>query len=139
MTRLAGTRRFRVTRLLAAALLLSLACAAPAAAGVRTPPPGAAPRQRLARFLSAVEAARWEEAQALLSARWRGRLTPAGLAADHAAAGPVAARTVERARALLGAGAALDLRDRTALLPVGPGKAAVLLEEGNDWFVDALE
>jgi hypothetical protein len=79
------------------------------------------------------------EAHALLSARWRARSTPAGLAADHAAAGPVAAKAVERARALLDAGTQLDVRGSTALLPVGRGKAAVMVEEGSGWFVDALE
>lgn len=126
-------------RPLALTLLLSLSCAAPVAAGAPAPRPEIAARQRLARFLSAVDGGRWAEAHSLLSARWRGRSTPAGLAADRAAAGPVAARAVERARALLDAGAPLELRGRTASLPVGQGKAAVLVEEGGDWFVDAVE
>jgi len=125
-------------RPLALALLLSLSCAGTAAAGL-PPSRSAVAQQQLARFLSAVEGGRWAEAHALLSARWRGRLTPGGLAADRAAAGPVGAAAVARARAVLDAGVALDLRGGTALLPVGPGKAAVLVEEGSDWYVDAVE
>ncbi len=124
---------------LALALLLSLSCAAPEAAGGAAGRPEAAPRQRLAAFLSAVEAGRWGEAQALLSARWRSRTTPARLAADRAEAGPAGARALERARALLEAGALLEIRGKTALLPVAPGKAAMLVEEGGEWFVDAVE
>ncbi len=127
----------------ASALLLALALAC---AGARPPGAsnGAAPRaaaaaRALARFAEALDRGRWDDAWALLSERWRGRLTPALLAGDYAAAEPVARRAAERVRALLAAGAVPALRDGRAVLPIGEGKAAVLLEERGDWRVDSLE
>ncbi|HEY7725577.1 MAG TPA: hypothetical protein VH880_09600, partial [Anaeromyxobacteraceae bacterium] len=62
-------------------------------------------RGALERFADAVDAGRWEEAWALLSARWRARSTPASLARDFRESGPVGPEAVARVRALLGAGA----------------------------------
>ncbi len=97
------------------------------------------PRATLAAFVAAVEAQRWTEAFALLSARWRGRLTPAGLATDYAASGPVGRSSATRVQAMLSSGARLAVRKGTAVLEVGEGRAAVLLQEGDGWRVDALE
>jgi hypothetical protein len=44
-----------------------------------------------------------------------------------------------RARALLAAGALPAVEGRTAVLAVGQGRAAVLVEEDGAWRVDALE
>lgn len=120
-------------RALAAASLLALvACAtAPRAAAP------AGPREAAARFLDAVEGQRWDEAWALLSDRWRGRLTPERLAADRAAGGALAQDTLVRARlALEGA----PIREAgAARFPIGGGRSLRLVEEGGAWRVDALE
>ena len=125
------------------ALALLLGCAVSGAG--RPPSDGpaaavdAAPSAVLARFVAAVEAARWPEAYALLTARWRGRLTPARLASDFAESGPMGRAAAGRVRGLLSAGVPLAVRDGTATLRVGGGRSAVLLLEDGGWKVDALE
>ncbi len=125
------------------ALALLLGCAVP---GLGRPPsdgPGAAvdaaPRAVLARFVAAVEAARWPEAYALLTSRWRGRLTPARLASDFAESGPMGRAAAGRVQGLLSAGVPLAVRDGTATLKVGGDRSVVLLLEDGSWKVDALE
>ncbi len=122
--------------------LLLAACLA-ACAGAPRPalPPGeAAARAALADFAGAAEAGRWEEAFALLSARWRARTTPARLAEDWRTSGPVGPEAAARVRVLLAAGAPLALRTGEATLAVGEGKAArLVLEAGAGWRVDSLE
>jgi hypothetical protein len=138
------------------ALVALLACAGPAAGA---PAPQAAPREGavaadagaepgegravLLRFARAVEAGRWSEAWPLLSERWRSATSPARLAADFRAAGPVAREAAERVVALLGSGAALasgpgEGAERLSLR-VGPGRSARLVREPGGWRVDALE
>jgi hypothetical protein len=127
-----------VRRLAAALAATALACAARPS----LPPAGldeAAAREVLVRFCRAVEGARWEEAHALLSARWREAYTPARLAADRAGAGPAAGEAVARSLAALAAGAPLAREGDRALVPIGPGRAAVLVPESRGWRVDALE
>ncbi len=127
-------------RALALALVLGAACAAPAPPpAAQRPAPADEAGEALASFASAVEEGRWPEAWALLSARWRGRLTPASLAADYGSSGPVGRGAAARVLALLSAGARPEVRGRTATLPVGAGKAALLVEEEHGWKVDALE
>jgi hypothetical protein len=125
--------------------LAVVAAAALACAGARPYPAlpeglddGAA-RAALARFARALEASRFDEAMALLSARWRAAYTPGRLALDFGGAGPSAREAAERVLAALDARAPLDVADGRARLPVGPGRAAVLVAEGGAWRVDALE
>ncbi|MBI5066631.1 MAG: hypothetical protein HZB56_00205 [Deltaproteobacteria bacterium] len=119
---------------LASALLLSCA-AAPRAA-----PAGAArPEVVLEQFAAAVEEGRWSEAWPLLSAAWRARTTPARLAADWTASGPVGPEAAARVRALLAAGTALAVGPREASLAVGQGRQARLVREPEGWRVEALE
>jgi hypothetical protein len=97
------------------------------------------PRIALARFVTAIDAQRWADAYALLSARWRARLTPARLASDYANSGSMGRVAADRVRALLTGGAPLTVREGTALLEIGEGRSAVLVREGDTWRVDALE
>jgi hypothetical protein len=122
------------------ALGLALASALACAAAPRPAPPGEGQaRQALERFAGAAEAGRWQEAWPLLSARWRARTTPARLADDFRASGPVGPEALARVRALLASGAALSLREREAVLAVGQGRNARLVAEEGGWRVDALE
>lgn len=129
--------RVRLAALLPAAVL--------ACAGARPHPPlpegldEAAARASLSRFSGALEAARFEEAHALLSARWRAAYTPGRLALDFGGAGSPAREAAARVRAAAGAGARLELSGGRATLPLAPGRAAVLVAEGGGWRVDALE
>jgi hypothetical protein len=100
---------------------------------------GGGPEAVLTDFVAALEAGRWPEAYALLSARWRARYTPERLAADWGAAGPVSRDAAARVAALLASGAAVPVEGRRARLPVGDGKAAQLLLEEGRWRIDALE
>ena len=128
-----GSRR---SPLRAAALALALGCAAPAP---RPPAPSGDPRSILDRFCADVDAGRWDDAYPLLSARWRGRETPARLASDLAAAGPVGRDAVRRVRSLLAADAPLATSGDVATLAVGAGRAARVVREPEGWRVDALE
>ena len=131
---MAGT--VRRSRLGVAALAVAIACAAPSP---RPPGPDVDPRTVLDRFCAAVDRERWGEAYPLLSARWRARETPARLASDLAAAGPVGRDAVRRVRSLLAAGAALAVRADAATLAVGADRAARVVREPEGWRVDALE
>jgi hypothetical protein len=93
----------------------------------------------LERFAAAAEDGRWEEAYALLSARWRARTSPARLEADWRASGPVGPEAAARVLALLRSGAPLTVGRREALLPVAEGRRARLVAENGGWRVDALE
>lgn len=93
----------------------------------------------LLRFCDAGKAGRWPEAWSLLSARWRGALTPEQLAADWAGAGPLAREAAERVEAQALARVPLTGSGRELRLLVAPGRAARLVEEGGAWRVDALE
>jgi len=133
-------------RVLAALAVLSCLACAPAAVKPPPPPPAPAPprpeeeaRAALARFSASLRAGRWGDAYILLSARWRGRLTPDRLAADWRGSGPVGARALARVEALLGAGAPVQVSGRVATLAVGEGREASLLLEEGGWRVDALE
>jgi hypothetical protein len=123
--------------LLAAA---ALACAAPRA--YPPPPQGLdepAARATLERFARALQGGRYDEAQALLSARWRAAYTPARLAMDFAGAGPAAREAAERVLTAMAAAAPLEAGAGRVSLPVAPGRAAVLVAEAGAWRVDALE
>lgn len=126
--------------LLLLALLAAGACAVPAA---RWPSGGAAPAEGpgavLARFAGALEAGRWAEAHALLSARWRAVYTPQELAVDFAGAGPAVHEAAARVRAALAAGTPLHLDGGRATLALAPAGAAALVAEASGWRVDALE
>lgn len=123
-----------------AVLALVLGCA-----GARGYPPlpegldDRAARASLVRFARALEAARHDEALALLSARWRAAYTPSRLALDFGGAGPAAREAAGRVLAAAAAGAPIELGPGRARLPLGPGRAAVLVAEGGAWRVDALE
>jgi hypothetical protein len=134
----------RSLRGFAAAALLVLACGGGGAGGPRiaAPPRGLEPddaKAVLARFAAALEAGRFAEAHALLSARWRDAYTPGRLALDFGGAGPSAREAAERLAARLGAGVPVRVEGARAVLPVGTGRAAVLVAEGGGWRVDALE
>ncbi len=152
-----GSSSLRSAAPAAAALVLALAagCATPSAEGARpaaAPPPAASPGPAhgpvgprpdgpalvLGRFVDALQAGRWAQAGALLSARWRAAYTPQRLAADYAGAGPAGREAAARAAAALAAGAAPEVRDGRAVLPLAGGQA-VLVAEAAGWRVDALE
>lgn len=125
--------------------LALLATVVLACAGGRAYPPlprgldAPAARATLERFARALEAARWDDAVALLSSRWRGAYTPARLAADFAGAGPAGREAAGRVLAALSTGAALRTEAGRVTLAVAPGRAAVLVAEAGTWRVDALE
>lgn len=122
-------------RLALAGLLLAACATAPRA--VRPPP--TEPAAVLERFAEAAEEGRWDEAWALLSARWRARTTPARLEADWRASGPVGPEAAARVLALLRSGAPLAVGAHEAVLAVAQGRRARLLSEEGGWRVDALE
>jgi len=97
----------------------------------------AAAQATVARFAGALEAGRFEEAHALLSARWRERYTAARLATDWRGAGGVAREAARRARSAGPAG--VHLAGDGARVDVGEGRSAVLVAEAGGWRVDALE
>jgi hypothetical protein len=123
-----------------AVLALALGCATS-----RTSPSlpagldGRAARATLVRFGRALEASRYDEALALLSARWRASYTPGRLALDFAGAGPAGREAAGRALAAATAGASIEIGPGRARLPLGGGRAAALVEEAGAWRVDALE
>jgi len=129
----------------AATLLLScaIACAGPGAARTFPPPPAgtddAAAREVLGRFARALDAGRFDEAHALLSARWRATYTPGRLALDFRGAGPAAREAAARVAAGVAAGEPVERAREGARLSVGGGRAALLVAEGGGWRVDALE
>jgi hypothetical protein len=129
---------------LAAAVALALtACAgAGGARGFPPPPAGtddAAAREVLGRFARALEVGRFDEAQALLSARWREAYTPGRLGLDFRGAGPAAREAAGRIVARLAAGDPLERSPNAARLDVGGGRAATLVAEAGGWRVDGLE
>jgi hypothetical protein len=126
----------RFVPLASLALALALACA-PARPPAPTGADEVAAREILGRFARAVRDGRWEEADALLSARWRHG--PGRLALDARGAGPSATEAAARVLAALDAGVALERGRGTARLPVGDGRGAVLVLEPPGWRVDALE
>jgi hypothetical protein len=123
--------------------VLALSAAIACAAGRPAPPPAgtddAAAREVLGRFARAVQAGRWEEADALLSARWRATHGPGRLALDWRGAGPAAGEAAARVLGALDGGVALERTSGAARLPVGAGRAAVVVLEPQGWRVDALE
>jgi hypothetical protein len=58
---------------------------------------------------------------------------------DFGGAGPAAREAAARVLAALSGASALDRSGATARLPLGDGRAAVLVAEGGGWRVDALE
>lgn len=96
------------------------------------------PRQIVQAFAAAVEAGRFEEAWGLLSARWRGRLTPERLAADLAEGGALGRDRLIRAR-LAASTSEPSFHEGTAAFPLAEGRAVRLLREGASWRLDALE
>ena len=135
----------RMVRSLALAVALAAACASGCASAPAPRPathpstPEAAAAEALGRFAAAAEEGRWDEAWALLSARWRARTTPAGLARDWKGSGPIGPDAAARVLALLRSGAPLALSGREATLPVGTGRRARLVVEEGAWRVEALE
>ena len=129
-------------RALALAAAAALACAAGGAHRFPPPPSGtddAAAREVLGRFVRALEEGRFDEAHALLSARWRGAYTPGRLALDFRGAGPGARDAAARVRRLLEGGEPIARGPATARLDEGGGRGAVLVAEAGGWRVDALE
>ncbi len=124
------------------ALAAALACATPGARRDAPLPAGlddGAARASLERFARDLEQGRFDDAHRLLSARWREAYTPGRLAMDFGGAGPAAREAAGRVMAALGSGAALERDDGRARLPVGDGRAAVLVAEAGGWRVDAIE
>jgi hypothetical protein len=118
------------------------ACAGPSAAGNPPPAPPTSPSDPpqavLTRFVDALEAGRWAQAEGLLSARWRSAYTPSRLRVDYSGAGPLAREAVARVQAAIKAGTPLQVEDGRAWLPVAGGRALLVAEAGG-WRVDALE
>jgi hypothetical protein len=126
----------------AALLAAALACATAAPRPDAPLPQGlddAAARASLERFARDLGDGRFDEAWKLLSARWRDAYTPERLALDFAGGGPVAREAAARVIAALSTGAAVEPSGARARLPVGEGRAAVLVAEGGSWRVDAIE
>ena len=126
----------------ALALGLTVAAAAVGCAENRSLPAGHgedAARETLSRFARDVQERRWQDAYALLSARWRAAYTPSRLAADWDGAGPIGREESERVLALLAAGVSLVPEGGRLALPVGTGRRAVVVLEDGGWRVDALE
>jgi hypothetical protein len=124
-----------------AVLSIGLACTTTPS---RPPPPAVDvasgdPASVLGRFTAALQEGRWEEAYALLTARWRARSTPTRLAGDLAASGAAGREAMERVRALLASGARLAVSGPAASLRVAEGRSARLSLEDGAWRVDALE
>jgi len=136
--------RVRALSLFLGAALAAASCAGPSRPGMDIPPPGPpgaradTPAAVLSRFVDALEAGRWQEADALLSARWRAAYGPARLAADWAGAGPLAREAAGRVARALAAGTPLAVDGGRATLPVAGGQALLVAEAGR-WRVDALE
>ena len=133
----------RLVRIASAAVAAAvLACATGAPRGDAPLPAGldeGAARASLARFAEGLERGRFEDSHRLLSARWRDAYTPGRLALDFGGAGPAAREAAARVLAALSAGAGLERSGARARLPLGDGRAAVLVAEGGAWRVDALE
>jgi hypothetical protein len=126
-------------RLVPLALSAALACAGPRPAPPPTATDDAAAREVLGRFARALLAGRFEEADALLSARWRTSHGPGRLALDFRGAGPAGREAAERVVRAVEARAPIARAPGTARLPVGDGRAAVVVAEAGGWRVDALE
>jgi hypothetical protein len=129
-------------RALLASVALALAAACAGAGGARPPPPGTderAAREVLRRFARALEDGRFEEAHALLSARWRAEYSPGRLALDFRGAGPAAREAAAAVAARIAAGEPIARSPDGARLSVGGGRAALLVAEAGGWRVDALE
>jgi hypothetical protein len=123
------------------ALALGAGCATPSRPGPGHPSGLGedAARETLRRFAAALEAGRFADAHALLSARWRTATTPGRLAVDFSGAGPAAREAATRVLEALVAGVSIAREGATARLPLGTQRAAVLVAEGEAWKVDALE
>ena len=132
----------RLSRSAPAALLAAAVACATAAPGRDPPLPSglddAAARASLERFARDLEQGRFDDARRLLSARWRDRYSAGRLGMDFGG-GPAARDQASRVLAALAGGAALERCDGRARLPVGEGRAAVLVPEDGAWRVDALE
>jgi len=118
---------------------IALALLAGCASTPRAPVAGSGPEEALQHFAEAAEDGRWEEAYALLTARWRAGATPARLEADWRASGPVGREAAARVLALLRSGARLEVGSREATLAVAEGRRARVVPEAGGWRVDALE
>jgi hypothetical protein len=126
----------------AALLAAALACATAAPRRDAPLPEGLddrAARASLERFARDLGDGRFDDARRLLSARWREGYTPGRLAMDFAGAGPSAREAAASVVAALASGAVLARSGGRARLPVGEGRAAVLVAEGGSWRVDAIE
>lgn len=97
------------------------------------------PDAALRAFAAALGDGRIEAAWELLSARWRAAYTPSRLAVDLAGAGPAGQEAAQRAVSALDVGAPVLRDGDTARVPLGGGRAAVVVLEAGGWKVDALE
>ena len=103
---------------------------------VAEPPPEAAPRQALERFVASVDRGDFQAAYLLLAQPWRNRYTPARLEKDFQLE-PQAKDRVARVRAALGG--PLEVSRDGAQLPLGGGRAVRLVREDGDYKIAALE
>lgn len=133
----------RLAPALLAAAVLCAACAGGThgrrAGGLPAGGDDGAAREVLGRFAAALEAGRFDEAHALLSARWRAAYGPGRLALDFRGAGPDGRAAVARVLAGLSAREPLERSAAEARLATGNGRAAMLVLEAGAWRVDALE
>ena len=142
--RLRATARYTGPMRSAGFLLAAVLACACAGQGRPFPPPPAgtdeaAAREVLARFAAALEAGRFDEAHALLSARWRQAYTPGRLALDFRGAGGGGRDAASRVARLVAQGAPLVRGPDALRLPEGGGRSAALVAEAGGWRVDALE
>jgi hypothetical protein len=93
----------------------------------------------LGRFARALDAGRFEEAHALLSARWRAAYTPGRLALDWRGGGAAAREAALRVVARLEGRVPLERDGASARLRLAAGRAALVVAEPGGWRVDALE
>ncbi len=130
--------------MLRASSALALAALACASAPARPWPPfpaglgEEAARETVQRFASALEAGRFEEAQALLSARWRAAYDARRLALDFSGNAP--ARSMARevlARLAVGQAPVRASGGRATVRLEGAGEA-VVVAEGGSWRVETL-
>lgn len=92
--------------------------------------------QTLEAFLAAAEARNFPKVYGLLSADLQGRYTPDRLEKDFAAE-PLASERLARARAAVGQPCVL--KEGSALLPLGAGKAVRLVKEPAGYRIAELE
>ncbi len=132
----------RSAALLALVALAALACASAPARPWPPFPAGLgedAARETLRRFASALERGRFEEAQALLSARWRTSYDARRLALDFSGNAPARSMAREVLARLASGVPPVSVSDGRASVRLDGAGEAVVVAEGGAWRVETLE